>query len=285
MRPPLVIYHANCSDGFTSAWVAHKFLPADTEYRPMRYDDPSPTHADMLDRDIYILDFSFKRGTCLSLNHYASKLVILDHHKTAQAELEGLEFAQFDMNRSGAMMTWDYFAAQNWDKVNSVPWVVSYVQDRDLWRHALPRSREVNAYIATLPHTFETWDELEDNGVVQAISAGVGALAYVQMLVRRAEARGANVLQFGAHRVPVINVTAAVSDVVGALAELQPFAAGWWQNVDGTFSVSLRSNGAKQGVGADVSEIAKQYGGGGHRNAAGFTVASWDGLPWLNDGD
>ena len=71
----------------------------------------------------------------------------------------------------------------------------------------------------------------------------------------------------GGQTVPCINTTFAISELVDALAEGKPFAAGWFQRDDGRFVYSLRSR--KGGI--DVSEIARQYGGGGHRNAAGFT--------------
>lgn len=52
-----------------------------------------------------------------------------------------------------------------------------------------------------------------------------------------------------------------------------PVALGWWQRFDGKFQFSLRSRGD-----IDVSEIAKKFGGGGHKNAAGFqlkTLPEW----------
>ena len=43
------------------------------------------------------------------------------------------------------------------------------------------------------------------------------------------------------------------------------FSASYCDRADGLRTYSLRSNGE-----FDVSVIAKQFGGGGHRNAAGF---------------
>ena len=52
------------------------------------------------------------------------------------------------------------------------------------------------------------------------------------------------------------------------MAKGKPFAACYWDTPKGRV-FSLRSSDD----GADVSEVAKQYGGGGHRNASGFTVS------------
>ena len=39
----------------------------------------------------------------------AKNLVILDHHKTNQAKLEGINYAYFDMHKSGVGLAWEYF--------------------------------------------------------------------------------------------------------------------------------------------------------------------------------
>jgi oligoribonuclease NrnB/cAMP/cGMP phosphodiesterase (DHH superfamily) len=263
-KRPLVIFHANCMDGFTSAWVANQFLD-DAELRPMLYTDEPPTDEEVSERRVYVVDFSFKRAVCDRLfaatNH---QLVVLDHHKTAEAELAGVPYAVFDMNRSGAGIAWDYF---NPDVPR--PWLVDYVEDRDLWRFKLPLSREANAAINCAPMTLEAWDKLSAWGYEMAAVKGEGALAFEQMCARMA-AETACMVEFEGHVVPCVNVPyTLVSTTAGLLAEKAPFAIGWFQKADGTFQYSLRSRGEG---GVDVSEVAKKYGGGGHRNASGFTL-------------
>jgi nanoRNase/pAp phosphatase (c-di-AMP/oligoRNAs hydrolase) len=68
--------------------------------------------------------------------------------------------------------------------------------------------------------------------------------------------------------VPVVNCPGVIaSDLLGELAEGNPFAAGY-QDIGTRRNWSLRSTDA----GEDVSKIAEQLGGGGHRNAAGFST-------------
>ena len=62
--------------------------------------------------------------------------------------------AIFDMERSGAGLTWDYFYPGR-----PRPWLIDYVEDRDLWRFKIEDAEVVNAYISTIPYTFEAWDE------------------------------------------------------------------------------------------------------------------------------
>ena len=64
MSQPLVIYHANCPDGFTAAWIARKAFGPDCEFIPAHYGDSPP---DCTGRSVYILDFSYKRPVTLGL--------------------------------------------------------------------------------------------------------------------------------------------------------------------------------------------------------------------------
>lgn len=57
-----------------------------------------------------------------------------------------------------------------------------------------------------------------------------------------------------------------VPDIAGELAKERPFGACYFDRQDGKRQWSLRSRDG----GADVSEIAKRHGGGGHAQAAGF---------------
>ena len=84
----------------------------------------------------------------------------------------------------------------------------------------------------------------------------------------------------GGQLVPVANLPYTLTSDAGHLmcvepheGSLAPFAACYWDPPDGRV-FSLRS--AEGGY--DVSEIAKAYGGGGHKNAAGFTMPiGWEG--------
>ncbi len=67
---------------------------------------------------------------------------------------------------------------------------------------------------------------------------------------------------------PVANLPYFFSSEAGhILAEGEPFAACYWDTPEGR-TFSLRSTDG----GIDVSEVATQYGGGGHAAAAGFWV-------------
>ncbi len=163
MTTPLCIYHGNCADGFTAAWVVRQAIGNDVEFHPGIYGQPAP---DCAGRDVLMVDFSYKRPVLMEMAALANSVLILDHHKTAAADLAGFPAAVeiagekiaaiFDMDRSGAQVTWDFF-----NPGKPRPLLVDYTGDRDLWRFSLPLSREVNAFVFAHEYTFENWDHLE----------------------------------------------------------------------------------------------------------------------------
>lgn len=258
----MVIYHGDCIDGFTAAWVASVVHGDMAEYVPGIHGEPPP---DVTGCDVLVVDFSYPRATLIEMHARAKSLRVLDHHKTAQADLEGLDFCLFDMNRSGAGLAQDELLA------GKNP-LVAYVQDRDLWRFELPHSKEVNAWIGSFDMTFDNWFLMNEQ-LLQRIGGIVDQGSALLRAVDRycAEmAKQARLLRFQGYLVPVVNAPYInTSELVGHLAEQPdtPFAVGWFQRADGKYQYSLRSRSE-----FDVSELAKLFGGGGHRQAAGFTV-------------
>jgi uncharacterized protein len=83
-------------------------------------------------------------------------------------------------------------------------------------------------------------------------------------------AAGRHTLTIAGHTVPACNVPSVwASDVGHLLAQGHPFAACFW--IDGE-QIAFYLRSAPDGL--DVAEIAKRFGGGGHRHAAGLK------LPW-----
>jgi len=262
MKKRMVIYHALCIDGFTSAWAAWlNPLWRDAEFVPASHGQPPP---DVTDCMVVVADFSYPREVMEAMNKSAAGLSVFDHHKTAQAALDGLPFALFDMERSGAGIVWDALHPGK-DR----PWLVSYVEDRDLWRWALPQSKEVNAWLGACKRdSFDDWDRLAATPLEKVVEKGEAVLAYIERYVSEMSEQAR--IEVAGERVPMVNAPyICISELVGRLAEKAPFAVGWFQRSDGLYAYSLRSRGPG---GVDVSEIAKRYGGGGHRNSAGFTL-------------
>jgi uncharacterized protein len=270
MAKPLVIYHANCLDGFGAAVAAHKYFSdqgIEADYYPAKHGHEPP---ECRGRDVYIVDFSYRRAALKQICTVAERVTILDHHISAQDDLKGLadEYANltvvFDMERSGAVITWEHLHS------TPVPQLLLHVQDRDLWQFKLEGTDEVNTALMSHSFTFEYWQSLidEPQGLAPLRSEGMTLNRYRRQLVDQYKLRSVQGTIAG-YQVPVVNAPhAIISELVGELAEGHPFAAGY-QDMGTRRSWSLRSS--KDG-GVDVAKLAELFGGGGHRNAAGFST-------------
>lgn len=252
-----VWYHANCADGFGAAWSAWKVLGDAAEYHPVRHGDPMPSYP--ADARIAIVDFAYPRELLLELESKVETLLVLDHHRSAAEDLRGLSFARFDMEKSGARMAWEY-----WHEGKELPELLAYVEDRDLWNWKLPDSRAVALAITQRLFSFETWD----NYTVEGLKAeGRVLLGYQEALLARAMSK-LHWTELDGHRIPVVNSLLFQSELGDELCKKfpeAPFAAVYYQK-EGVEAWSLRSIGE-----FDVSRVAAKFGGGGHRNAAGFS--------------
>lgn len=267
-------YHKNCFDGMAAAWVVKTKYPGAT-FIPAQYGDMDLMTT--IQQDCFenaninthyiVVDFSFPRDLMALMFSKARSLTVLDHHVTAKEACEGLDFCIFDMNKSGAGLAWEYF----WPD-RPAPYLVQYVEDRDLWRFALANSKAINAFIQSHPMNLDSYQllyhELEQPwGLSNAIVGGESIERYKNTMVE-AMCANAVVRDIGGYMVPTINATLLFSEVGEKLCEMfpdMPFAASWFIRKDGKIQYSLRSRGE-----FDVSKVAKQQGGGGHKNAAGF---------------
>lgn len=288
---PLVIYHANCADGFSAAWVFHNLknkTDEEFEFYPGVYSKPAP---DCTDEIVYLVDFSYKKDVVIEICKVAKHVVLIDHHKTAIDDLRCLQdfdhidfqnnFSWYvDLERSGAMLAWDYFHNADKSKPGDIaymypPKLLEYVQDRDLWKFKLDRTREISAAVASHEYTFENWDTLMGSDVTALLNLSHAGAAIerkhqkdVADLIRSCMYMGV----IGDSVVPMASLPYIFSsDAAHAMAVAYEngnyFAACYWDTPTGR-TFSLRSTD----WGMDVSLIAAHYGGGGHKHAAGFSV-------------
>lgn len=264
MSKTICIYHKNCFDGICAAWVVNKRFPG-IDLLPMNYGDPIPASLAEYNR-IFMVDFSLPRDQMEFLRK-SYDIVVLDHHKTAQANCEGLDFCVFDMNESGASLAWKYFFPNH-----EIPTLVKYIADRDLWRFKEPQSEIINAYIQSYPMEIGWYEDLYNKletleGKEIAFQVGNGIERYKQTMVQ-AICKNAAMNKQG---IPIANTSLLFSEVGHELCKIHPeapFAIYYYDRLlDGTRQFGLRSIGN-----FDVSEVAKGFGGGGHKNAAGFQM-------------
>lgn len=308
--PDIMLYHANCKDGFTSAWVLHNWMRSNftdidvansVKYIPIAYSD-TPDFTEFAGKRILVADFSFKKHIMDIICEYASQVVILDHHRSAAKELEDFPSfdgtyqdlhkvllnqkhiqgranvaIHFDMARCGSMLVHRMLTStkqENYAPEYAVPSeLLNYIQDRDLFNKQLPNSDYISNYIGTYPMTFNDWDMLDNRlefNFKECVVEGKAIEKYKLQLIREI-ANDKRISKLDKHDVPFFaSPRSLASDVAHLMLEEDknlPFVVAYYDNSGGLREFSLRSSK----TGLDVSLLAKEHGGGGHRSAAGFT--------------
>lgn len=287
---PLIIYHDNCADGFGAAWAAYKKFGADgAEYLPMGYNDPRVKlkqikFADpVLDspfpiagRDVYILDLSFSPDIIDAMLGEANSVTWIDHHKTA---FEAFNFNAtepvhlydpelnweviLDPNKSGCVLAWEHFHHNDDD----IPNLLRYIEDRDLWRWNYASTRDIATGLRSKPFTFD-WFDFADENLTKVMDKGTAMNELFDQQLADITKKHMVVIING-HLGHAVNCTPQFASEGGNILAKKSgtFGMTWCVGDNGMVNISLRSIGDY-----DVSAIAKTFGGGGHRNAAGFKV-------------
>jgi len=276
----IIVFHYPCQDGLASGYVSSLAHEQNNWSKPELY---PIAHGVSLDinrferKRVLFCDYSPKLDILNQIENIAKSIVVLDHHVTARDDLVTKPYAIFDMGRSGVGITWDYFFPGV-----TIPLFLSMIQDRDLWRWLVPGSKNFCSGVLTVCSTlnpydfvqlFKLFDELYTNPDKIEYYIGIGGLIQSSTMCKVRSISEHALKKIGSYqekRVCLVNCTGEFISELGNVISSDPnvdFAVLWrHDNVLDEYTVSLRSCDK-----ANVSEIAKSFGGGGHTNAAGFS--------------
>jgi len=288
-----IIYHQvkpgiDCPDGIWSAFIAKRKFP-DAEVIGWCYshtDNPVVPEVEKGDR-LIIVDFSFPESVYRKWSEQGFETLTLDHHKGAWDEIGKLTLDKtqitFDLNESGATLTWKYFFPNQ-----DVPPVLQYVRDRDLWNHQLPGTKEMHEAIASLRGQYKR----QGRDIFELFSSLIKLSE--QDLLSIFEPMGQDLLFQKSKKVKAIADTYYMDELDGFTVphvKLEPGDERFCSDVGSylnqtlkpLFVVMITTDGQyhlrsdKNGSNFDLIPITKKYGGGGHPNAAGFTISKQQG--------
>ncbi|KAH9780766.1 hypothetical protein KPL71_008208 [Citrus sinensis] len=309
-KKPAVLYHYPCPDGAFAALAAHLYfssssVPAlffpNTVYKPI---SPNNLPLHEID-DLYLLDYVGPSGFVQQVSSKVSKVVILDHHKTAlEAPIEGENVSKtIDMERSGATIAYDYFKNKFLDnglqlhrEFERLSLLFDYIEDGDLWRWRLENSKAFSSGLKDLNIEFSfqlnprLFEQLLSLDLESVISQGIVSLSHKQRLIEETLAHSYEIVLGGGAFGHCLAVDAdAVAELrselghqlatkshdlnlrgIGAVVYRVPEL----QN-DQLVKISLRSVDSE-----DTTAIAQEFGGGGHRNASSFMLSSAEFERW-----
>lgn len=225
---------------------------------------------------VYIADFSYGREQVKQLAKTASKITILDHHHSAEVELTGLDQEcenveiVFDMERSGAGITWDYFHPNE-----PRPLLIDMVEHRDLWHMDVENVAEFAAFISTTPHNLQAWDEMAEMSPEAMLACGSRVKSFQRRQIKIAVKAQASMCELLCPDGSIVELPMAPSppglgsDLANELClKYGTNMAGYWLERSSDFQYGLRSTAPEH----DVAEIAARFGGGGHLQASGFNT-------------
>lgn len=274
MERTIVIYHGNCPDGFGGAYAAWKKFGNTAEYWPMNY-GTTPEHLE--GANVYFIDFCYDQARMDAVKAVAKNLTVLDHHEGVEEVSSSMPNFVYDKNRSGATIAWSYFHPET-----PVPYLLTIIEDDDLFRFKNPDTKAVMAYISVTPFSFEGWDTLSmtlDN--TEEAEAFLTKLRtyreYFDLLVLQSVER-AKLVSFEGFEVYAGQThpnKPMVSAFGNALARKKgPMGLVLQIRTEG-IAVSLRGDGT-----IDLTKVAQKYGGNGHPDSAAFLVPWGAPFPW-----
>ena len=277
-----IIYHKNCMDGIASAFIAKSVLGDDAKTIPLQYGEEQILFGrakdDALDEPltkddaVYFVDFSLKRDLMIELASQVKEIVVLDHHKTAEANLKGLEEELdnvtiiFDMEKSGATLCYDCF------EPNLKREIFDYIADRDLWKWQLKSSKEISAYLKLIikPNDLESFKDAYNWFDRMGYAHRGSILLKHQELQVASKIKKTKDIEIQGIKFKALNATENISEIGNAICEnYNTPALMYFITEKDEVVCSLRSIDTL----ADASVVAQALGGGGHRNACGFTTS------------
>jgi len=230
----LIIYH-NDADGFASAYCAWKtFGHNETDYMPTDYGMPFVEFSKY--DELIFLDFSYPRSRLEEMHKLLEgKLLVLDHHKSAEEDLKGLDYCIFDGSKSGATLAWAHF--NNHNPHIKVPELLEYVEDFDLWKFQKgENTKRIAAVLESYQHiqTFEMWDNWINEWTLweyKLMAEGDTVIRYQDYIVeslKRDSYLQTWVVNGEVVDIPIVNTRQVISRTGNVLAQGKPFSATYY---------------------------------------------------------
>lgn len=278
LKKIVVIYHDQCRDGFGAAYAAWKKFGDDASYIPRKTQEA--VLEGLQHKEIYIVDYSYKKPELDELVKHNKSVVVIDHHATSEEAVTSFKQNVFDLEHSGAVLAWKYFHPHT-----EVPKLLLYIEDHDLWRFKMEHNREFGSALGEYNQDFETWDKLNENlddrdDFSKFISLGGVIAGFEDKLVQKLLAFKEKI-SFEGKEMYAVNCSRLYRSIVAhELSTLNGKEGGVemaivYYRYDGKVHCSLRSNDE-----VDVRAMAEKYGGGGHKNASSIRVDSFEELPF-----
>lgn len=266
LKDIVVIYHAHCQDGFGSAFAAWKKFGDNASYITSLYRTEPPEG--LVNKEIYIVDFSYPKEVLLDLESKNKRLVVIDHHFSAKEAVESVKEHIFSLDHAASYLSWEYFVG------GGVPELIKLLEIIDTAKDKSGYDVYSTTYILSRPFTFSAYEELlkdfeDTNRTSKVKELGKVQHEYVDSIIESIIYEP-DMVEFEGHIIPAVNMSLPINEKSIAIAKLYtrypPFAMSYRFD-NGLLKVSLRGDGT-----IDLLPFAEKYGGGGHKSSCGFVI-------------
>jgi oligoribonuclease NrnB/cAMP/cGMP phosphodiesterase (DHH superfamily) len=276
----ILVYHSPCQDGLAAAYVAYKYSKEhNLTYEFIGITNNQNEFSDTLnikDKNVIFFDIAPNDIQLKQLKENNTNFYIVDHHKTNESRLKNYTNGIFDMNKSGAGLAWDYFYPKQ-----PMPLFLQMIQDRDLWKWEIPRSKEFcnglftyGRLTNTLQESFDLFESIHSDSAKYEEVLTVGSILdrkRAKEIDSMAKNAAEKVYSYKGYTVCIVNCDHEFASDLGHTILTTfgyDFVVCWrYNHMNEEYWLSLRADNK-----VDVSDICKEYGGGGHKNAAGCTT-------------
>lgn len=273
-------YHSADLDGWCSGAIVQQWAferGEKIDLIPFDYGQKFPIDSLVVGEKIFMVDVSLPSEEMEALNDKCD-LIWIDHHKTAINDSSGFFYGNTsgvrEVGKAACELAWGYCFPEK-----EIPRSVFLLGRYDVWDLDAGQTHDdvlgfqyfakASAKDPQSKEGSHWWSEyLDDDDIDCDIYLGKKIL---QMDRVRNEMilRNSHMVEFEGFKVLAVNTQS--NSLMAAEApdrNLYDVIAMWWQNNNYEYVVSLRSTGN-----ADVGELAKRYGGGGHTAAAGYKTS------------
>ena len=282
-------YHKCCSDGTASAWCVKQKI----ENVHLIAINPADTNIDFKyinNKSVIFVDVCADKQILIKICEKAKDVIILDHHKTNKSLIDSLSHIDnlkiiFDIDKAGCQIAWDYF-----NEGIIRPWFIDYIADRDLWKWELENSKLITSALYSLKYitidglnnlfsNLDKQDEIINQELIpyakviekyenELIEKSVNSATEVEMIRNDSDIK---------YTIWLGTITSHLRSELGNQLSLTKFKNGKAPDFSAIWNYDYESDEwyiSLRGVNDkfDLSEIAKSFGGGGHKKAAGFKI-------------
>ena len=300
----IVYFHSADFDGICGGKVVEKYITETfghpPKMRPINYGEPHDLTADLAQHyRVYMVDFSLPPDEMLMVKKYAKEFVWLDHHETAinDSKLHGYDDLMGLRNTkyAGCELAWDYLFPKTrmpysvhlfgrydvWDHSNpdalSLQYGARYMlgkMDRDKFWEAMTSDIQVDPGMDGSSNRLNMTDGSSEHMMVflEAITIGKVIHEYQTSSDAKVAKSICYEVEFEGYKFIAANRSHCNSNFFNSVYNPEVHDGMLRFNKlrdNGNWSVSLYTT-----KDIALNEVAKKYGGGGHRQACGFQLTT-----------